>query len=72
MTKQIINCQTGEITERELNKAEKDQQKIDEANIKATEDLIKAEQEARATARQALLSKLGITQEEAQLLLGGN
>ena len=27
---------------------------------------------AKATARQALLEKLGITEEEAQLLLGGN
>lgn len=33
---------------------------------------IKAEAEARATAKAALLSKLGITAEEAQLLLGGN
>jgi hypothetical protein len=31
-----------------------------------------AEAEAKATARQALLTKLGITAEEAQLLLGGN
>jgi hypothetical protein len=33
---------------------------------------IKAEAEAKESARQALLNKLGITQEEAQLLLGGN
>jgi hypothetical protein len=31
-----------------------------------------AEAEAKATAKVALLSKLGITAEEAQLLLGGN
>ena len=31
-----------------------------------------AEQEAKATAKAALLDKLGITAEEAQLLLGGN
>ena len=31
-----------------------------------------AEAEAKATARAALLNKLGITAEEAQLLLGGN
>jgi hypothetical protein len=36
-------------------------------------DAWKAEQDAtKAAARQALLDKLGITQEEAQLLLGGN
>jgi hypothetical protein len=31
-----------------------------------------AEAEARATAKAALLTRLGITAEEAQLLLGGN
>ncbi len=31
-----------------------------------------AEETAKAAAKQALLDKLGITQEEAQLLLGGN
>ena len=41
---------------------------LNEARLAAA----KAEAEAKATARQALLSKLGITQEEAQLLLGGN
>jgi hypothetical protein len=36
-------------------------------------DAWKAEQDAaKATAKQALLDKLGITAEEAQLLLGGN
>jgi hypothetical protein len=35
-------------------------------------DQLQAEaQAAKATARQALLEKLGITEEEAQLLLGG-
>jgi len=63
--KKIVNCVTGEITERELNKEEKDQQKIDEAAV-AVE---KAEAKAQATAKAALLSKLGITEEEAKLLL---
>jgi len=36
-------------------------------------DTWKAEQDAtKAAAKQALLEKLGITEEEAQLLLGGN
>jgi hypothetical protein len=63
--KRIINCETGEVIERELNKAEKDQQKIDEANA----EVIQAEAEAKLTAKAALLNKLGITAEEAQLLL---
>ncbi len=36
-------------------------------------DAWKAEQDAtKATQRQALLNRLGVTEEEAQLLLGGN
>jgi len=69
MTKLIVNVLTGETVERELNKAEKDQQKIDEANYAAAEALVKAEADAKATAKAALLSKLGITAEEAVLLL---
>ena len=60
----------------ELN-AEEYEAKIDEwANAElATEAAIAAEEakkEADAIAKQALLDKLGITAEEAQLLLGGN
>ena len=69
MTKLIVNVETGETVERELNKAEKDQKKIDEANYLAAEALIKTEAEAKASAKAALLSKLGITAEEAVLLL---
>ena len=65
MTKLIVNCETGETVERELNKAEKDQQKIDELQIAAKE----AEAEAKATAKAELLNKLGISAEEAVLLL---
>jgi hypothetical protein len=68
--KTIINCETGEIVERELNKAEKDQQKIDEAEIAASEAALKAEAESKAARRQEILEKLGLTNDEAQLLLG--
>lgn len=65
------NVQTGEIKEIELSSAE-----IKELEKLAKEPIAKAiaeqaEAEAKATARQALLNKLGITAEEAQLLLGG-
>ena len=66
--KTIVNVETGEVTERELNAEELAQQAIDEATFNAREQA-KAEQTA---AKQALLDKLGITTEEAQLLLGGN
>ena len=69
MSKLIINCETGEETLRELNKAEKDQQQADETRIAAEKELQQAEAEAKATAKAALLKRLGITAEEAVLLL---
>jgi|688.fasta_scaffold196660_3 hypothetical protein len=48
-------------TQKEIDAAI-EQVKIEEAQAEST----------KIAARQALLSKLGITQEEAQLLLGGN
>lgn len=68
MSKVIVNVSTGEVTKRELNAEELSQQAIDEATTQA----IQAEQAAKAQARQALLDKLGITEDEAKLLLGGN
>lgn len=66
--KKIINCETNEIIERELNAEELAQQAIDEQM--ALE--LKAEKQAKANARQAILDRLGLTEEEARLLLGGN
>jgi len=70
--KRIINVETGEVIERELNAEEIAQQEIDEANIAAAKAIADAEAEAKAAQRQALLSRLGITEEEARILLGGN
>lgn len=66
MSKLIINCETGETVERELNKAEKDQQKIDEVEILARQKAL----EAKEAERLAVLEKLGLTADEAKLLLG--
>jgi len=65
MSKLIVNCETGETVERELNKAEKDQQKIDEVLSAKIED----QAADIAAKRQVILDKLGITAEEATLLL---
>ena len=65
MTKLIINCETNEITERELNTAELKQQEKDQKLV----DARLAEIEAKAQAKAALLDKLGITEDEAKLLL---
>jgi phosphoribosylformylglycinamidine (FGAM) synthase PurS component len=66
MSKLIVNVETGETVERELNKAEKDQEKVDLAKLNE----LKAEAETKAAEKQALLDRLGITADEAKLLLG--
>lgn len=66
MSKLIINCETGEEIVKELSKVDKDQQKIDEAETLQ----IKAEFDAKAAQRQAILDRLGLTADEAKLLLG--
>jgi lipoate synthase len=68
MTRPIIifhNVETNEVVEREMNDAEFAQYKADEASSLAEQ----AKAEAKATAKAALLVQLGITEEQAQLLL---
>jgi hypothetical protein len=62
----IHNIETNEIIDREMNDAEFDKYQAD----KAAEVIRVAELEAKAQARAALLDKLGITADEANLLLG--
>jgi hypothetical protein len=64
--KLIINCTTGEETLRELNKAEKDQQKIDEAAYNASEAI----RQAKAEVKTAILDRLGLTADELKTILG--
>jgi hypothetical protein len=52
---------------RDMTESELAQLEIDKAEAEAQAAALAA----KATARQALLEKLGITEEEAQLLLGG-
>jgi hypothetical protein len=66
MSKLIVNCETGEEVIVERSKADKDQQKLDEA--KALE--VKAEAEAKAAEKQAIADRLGLTIDELKLLLG--
>jgi hypothetical protein len=65
------NVETGEIIEIELTAEEKAELQLQYEKSKAEAKAIKAEADAKEVARQALLDKLGITAEEAQLLLGG-
>lgn len=67
--KYVIDCTTGEETVREMTKAEL---AAEEASAKAyAEAMAKAEAEvlAKAEAKAALLARLGISEEEANLLL---
>lgn len=64
-TIQIHNIETGEIIHREMNAQELAQWEIDKAEAEA-----KAEAKAKKAAEKtALLSQLGITEDEAKLLL---
>jgi hypothetical protein len=63
---------TGEVKEipltaTEIKAIEKLQEEAAEKNA-----VMQAEAEAKAMQRQALLTRLGITEEEARILLGGN
>jgi hypothetical protein len=62
----IVNCETGEEIVRDANAEELAQMKLDADNVAAR----KAEAEAKAAEKQALLDRLGITADEAKLLLG--
>ena len=61
----IHNVETNEIIEREMTDAEFSQYEIDQ---KAAQ-IRQAEAEAKAAAKAALLAQLGITEEQAKLLL---
>lgn len=64
----IHNVETDEVIDREMNDAEFAQYEADQA----AQVVAQTEADAKATAKAALLTKLGITAEEASLLLGGN
>jgi len=69
-TKIVVDCSTGEVSEIELTAEEVAQRAADAkafADAKAQEDADKA---AKAAEKAALLERLGITEEEAALLLG--
>jgi hypothetical protein len=69
-TIKIHNVETGEILERELTTKELEQLAIEQAAFKAKQAADEAEAEAKATQKAALLERLGITEDEAKLLLG--
>jgi hypothetical protein len=69
-TRIIHDVITNEITEVELTKAEIAKNEKERKAFEAEQLVKKAEAEARAAEKQALLDRLGITADEAKLLLG--
>jgi hypothetical protein len=61
----IHNAETGEIIDREMNDFEFGQYQTDQE----INDVALAKAEAKAIAKAALLTQLGITEEQAKLLL---
>jgi hypothetical protein len=62
----IVNCETGEEVVRDANAKELAQMKSDANNFIAAQ----AEAETQARVKADLLSRLGLTADEAKLLLG--
>ena len=68
-TKIIINCTTGEQTEVELTAEEIAQREADAVKAEADRIAKEAEAAAKAGAKAELLARLGLTAEEAALLV---
>jgi len=65
-----VNCATGIAVEVPLTQEEIAQREVDAAAAEADRVAKEAADAVKATDKAALLVKLGITEEEAQLLLG--
>lgn len=68
-TKVIINCETGEQEVIELTDAEIAELEAAAAKAQAEQEAAEEDARAKATAKADLLAKLGITEDEAKLLL---
>ena len=64
-----VNCATGEVIERPLTAEEITQREVDAAAAAARQAEEDAKAAQDAAAKDALLTKLGITADEAKLLL---
>jgi len=68
-TKIIVDCETGVVAEIPLTGEELAQREVDAAASAAQKVLDDAEAAVKATEKAAVLARLGITAEEATLLL---
>jgi hypothetical protein len=67
----IIDALTGEVTERDFTPEEIAQREKDAADFAAAQAAAEEAAATKAAARAALLERLGMTEDEAVLLLGG-
>ena len=70
LTKIIVDCSTGLTTEAELTAEEMSQREADIATANAQKVIDDAASAKAASDKAALLAKLGLTAEEAKLLVG--
>jgi hypothetical protein len=70
LTKIVVNCETGVVAEIPLTGEEIAQREADAAKAESDRIAQEAENAAKATQKVELLAKLGITEDEAKLLLG--
>ena len=64
-----INCETGEEILRDATDLELQQAETDKASAEAELETLVAQAQAKAAEKAALLDRLGITEDEAKLLL---
>jgi nucleoid-associated protein YgaU len=69
-TKLIVDCSTGVTTEVELTAEEIAQREADAAAFAEAKAIEEAEAQAKAEARAVILERLGLTEDEAKVLLG--
>lgn len=68
--KKIINCITGEVTLEPLSDDDIEQEKIDALEIKQKKAAEQAEAKVKATEKQAILDRIGLTADELKTILG--
>lgn len=69
-TKIVVDCSTGVVEEVELTEEELAQREADRIAFEEAEAAKAAEEAEKAAQRAAILERLGLTEDEAKLILG--
>ena len=69
-TKIVVDCSTGVVEEMELTEDELAQREADRIAFEEAEAAKAAEEAEKAAKRAAILERLGLTEDEAKLILG--